>query len=1394
MKCFSLIKIVREYRVIMIILIMITGAIAEGNPSSSSLNFRPVSSVNSLSQSSVLCMAQDSSGFLWIGTKDGLNRFDGYEFITYKYDPSDPNTISGNEISCLEIQDGRYLWIGTRSAGINRFDLTNGQIIRYTDITSDGLVRQIYIDSDGRLWLATSDGLLLYMEYEAGQPGIFQNISKNILYHDHTNTIFQPGRKNIAIVSILEYEEGQFLLGAEEGLFEYGRRDNSFRSVSAETINLSVFTKIYRDSHRQLWAASYDGLARLRKYYGQPGFRVEMYNSETPVERRLPVDWVEDLAEDHHGDLWLGTRGGGVTRIRNNEVAEVFGYSINDPFCLPDNIINSLLIDRTGILWIGTESKGLVYLDLYAKQFKAIFPGLKEGVSDNQVTAVTGKGNKIWAGTASAGIDLFEILGNVISKKGNIPRVLTADGQWKSEILSLLYDRDGDLWIGSAANSLTCYTKEGKFESYSVDGFIFALFEDDRGNIWFGTWGQGVGYINKSSRNVIQFNESPGSMPGISSDKVLAIFQDSRDYLWLGTKGGGLNVAHIDDIISGKGRFTVFRHDPEAEKSLSYNDVYDIAEDHRGNIWVATGRGVNMLSIPEEGYITGFFDSGNAAFNSINEQDGLPGGLVHSIQEDMNGQLWLGTNNGLSRISPSDSLVVSYRANDGLSSAQFNPGSSYFNDKEGVMVFGGVNGLTVFNPDSIAPNPFDARVKITGLRLRNHLVEPNKARAGRILLRNYIFFTDEVRLAWSDKEISFEFSALHFSSPGNIRYAYRLLGFNDQWQETGSGNRRAIYTNLRNGEYLFQVRATNNDGVWSPEMAELKMVIAPPLYRTIPAYLFYILIIMLLLYGLRKYSIIGIEKKNKLIIESLQHKNETEIAEAKMRFFTNISHEIRTPLTLIKAPLQQLIEEDRFDSETRDVLVMIFRNVKRLANQVNQLLELRKMEKGQYTLTLSSVFLEELFHEITPDFESVVREKKIKVEIKAFGNTSISADKRLVETIIYNLLSNSFKFSPPGGWIKVFIQEKRKEPRVVSMKVCDNGPGIPEHEIPNIFNRFYQLRNKKNDHLGGSGIGLSIVKEFVERHSGSVEVTNLHGGGCCFEVFFPAAEAGYKTADNAGSTADVSLPGHVVIEESTRSSGRSMNNSETIVIVEDDADLAGYLEKVFVNKFHTRIIADGNIARDEIVKIMPDLVICDIMLPGQDGIQLTEYIKSTREISHIPVIMLTARSEEDNVIQGLNAGADSYISKPFNINILLAQVRSVLKSREAFRKRFSNTMVLEPAGEPITPVDQKFLLKLMEVTEKNLADPLFDVTVLIEEMHMSHSIFLKKVKALTGMTLVEFIRSIRIKKAVQILKQDKLSVSDVCYMVGFSDPKYFSRCFSKETGKKPTDFIREIHG
>jgi signal transduction histidine kinase/ligand-binding sensor domain-containing protein/DNA-binding response OmpR family regulator len=1357
--------------------------------------FRNVASYNKLSHFSVQCIIQDSLGFMWIGTNDGLNLFDGYEYKYFKYDPHNDNSISNNDICCLEIQNNTFLWIGTRGGGVNRMNLLTGQNTRFIDKSFDGLVRDVFVDKHNTVWIATSKGLMKYVNDQTIEGGHFVNVSQNAVFRLKTNDAFAPVQRNIAIQVIVQINPDKLLLGADEGIFEYNITTGEFKEFLANIGG--VTTSILHDKKGNIWVSYYKGIVKLSKKTNDSNYDLTWYNTKADPNHRLLVDRVQSMQEDQEGNIWIGSRGGGLMMIKNDNIIPVITRYMDGSSKL-DNIINVLYIDRNSVLWIGQENYALKNVDLCGDKFKTYLGDNLQSINNTHylVSAITGKDNRIWAGTLVNGIDEFKNdCGKLIHVSNTSLDFLDVQDGSK-EVLALLRDKDDILWIGASTNSIWCYSDKKGFSEYSVGGFVQTLMEDNLNNIWFGTWRQGIGYINKKTGAIEQYNINPARMLGLSNDLVFSLKLDSHGLLWVGTKGGGLNVAPIKDVIARKGRFVIYRHQPADSSSISYNDIQDIIETKDGQIWIATGRGINKLCIPEGKNREAAILGGFAFFKPLTQQNGLPGNMVYSIREDNDGYLWLGTNNGLCRYSPIENSVIVYDENDGLPSSYFKKNAAYADPLGGILCFGGLNGIVSFKPGNIVQKSYQSTVCLTSFRLNNQLVEPGQQLNGGSPLERNIYYTNHLELNHSQNDITFEFSALNYSFSNNLRYAYRLLGYNDKWIETDNNNRRLTYTNLNAGHYTLQIKATDSDGAWTQQSTDLNIIIHPPFWLTPWAYLVYLIFVLGSLFLFRKYSIIAINEKNKLQIERIEQNKRSEIFEAKFRFFTNVSHEIRTPLTLINEPLQQLLNRNDLSPQAQETANLVRRNLKRLLNQVNQLLEFRKMESDKYVLKISRFNIQEVLNSIVADFDVVVNSKSINVIIKCPDTIWVNADRQLIDTIVFNLISNALKFLPHNGTLRLEAVTDDIDPLVQQgcfrISITDNGPGIPEDDINNVFAPFFQSQNKGNIHLGGSGIGLSIVKEYVSQHNGTVEVHNLPQGGCCFQVIIPI-----NTNHSPILQPQETIPPLAVSNDIHTSTDAILPNDASVkhsmVIVEDDVDLAIYIKNIFENQFKVSHFDDGKQALAQIGELSPDIIICDLMLPGMNGLDLTARLKENPETSHIPIIMLTAMTEDEAMAKGLGLGADSYLTKPFNTAVLKAQVASILKSRQAFRDKFSKRLVLEPSVENIIPQDEKFIKKIMEITERRMGEFTFEVGDIVDEMGMSHTLLLKKFKTITGMSLVEFIRSMRIKKAVQMFKQDKFSIADVAYKVGFSDPKYFSKCFANEMGMKPSDFVKQCH-
>ncbi len=1354
-----------------------------------------VVSSNKLNHQSVQCIEKDSTGFLWIGTKDGLNRYDGYKYVSYKYDPQNKNSISSNEVSCLAVQGDSVLWIGTRGGGVNKLGLKDGIINRYSYESYNGFIRGISVDKNGSVWVGTSVGLLKYDIIKDD----FVNVTEGAVYRRVTNESYIPTELNKGVQTIYPYTNNSLIVGADGGLYQFHIKSGDFRELSSElTYNLSVTSNITEDKEGNLWVANYGGLIKLQPEKNKNSFLVTKYNSGNDKPYYIKANRVDDVVVDKNSNVWFTVEGVGLAVLQGERIF-YFEDLIPEETTEELNIINDLLYDEHGQLWIGSDSQGLHALGLSESHFNILKTASKGSLEKiSQARSIAGRNDKLYVGTLSGKIEQFKIEDQQLIYQKTID--LKYEGQdWKNIVKALLIDSRDNIWAGSSVNSLIKYQPDKNFKYFTTDGYVFTIMEDNHRNIWYGTWGHGFGYVSASSGNIEMYAGSKRDMLGLSNNIVLSMAETSSGYLLIGTKGGGLNVALSDNVIKRSGKFHVYRHKPDVANSIAHNDIFKVVETKKGDIWLGTGRGLVKI-VPSEGEsLEESLSKGSLKFIEITEKDGLPGGIVNSINEDINGDLWLGTSRGICRYSEKDNVIIDfYPEGDDINSSYEN-NAVYYDFKSNYMFLGGINGVVYYNPDSIIPKKENLPVYLTDFTILNEKVLPGREYNGRVILEKDIAYTKSINLKHKEKLFSIEFSSLLNKSVNNkTRYKYRLLGFNDNWIEVSDQERKITFSNLRAGSYDLQIRASNRDGTWSDKTTLLEVDIQPPLWLTPWAYALYLIVLLLMLLAYRKYSLIRIKEKNQLHIQELEHRKEVEISDAKIRFFTNVSHEIRTPLTLIYEPLKQLHGNKDLSDEPKELAGMVMRNMKRLLNQVNRLLELRKMDDGEYVIKYSDIQAKRLLTRIMYEFEVAVKSKNITVKYNIPDNIHFKADRQLLDTVIYNLISNAIKFLPQEAGLLELEVATNKEDSVVEegnirISVADNGPGIEGDEINKVFDYFYQTKGVVQSDIGGTGIGLAIVKEYIDYHKGTVSVKNLERGGCQFDILLPANIENKETESDV-ITKETSTE---TIISSNSYSGylNDITNGVTLsmVIVEDDIDLANYLKGVFKIRFKVTHFPDGMSALDSIAEIMPDIVITDLMMPKLNGMELTEKLRQNQETSHIPIVMLTAKSEDESRIKGLKYGADSYLIKPFNTEVLVAQVGAIIKSRKLFKERFSKDLVLEPTESVIVPAEEKFIKKIMELTESRLDDHTFEVPDIVNEMGMSHSLLLRKFKAITGMSLVEFIRSMRIKKAEQLFKQDKFTVAEVAYQVGFSDPKYFSKCFANQVGERPSVYIKKHH-
>ena len=812
-------------------------------------------------------------------------------------------------------------------------------------------------------------------------------------------------------------------------------------------------------------------------------------------------------------------------------------------------------------------------------------------------------------------------------------------------------------------------------------------------------------------------------------------------------------------------------------------------------------------------------------FNHLNitSRDGLPNDAINGILEDSHGNLWISTNKGISRFDPVKFIFRNYDVSDGLQSNQFSY-SSVLKTRDGWFYFGGIYGFKVFHPDSIRENTVIPPVIITDFRLFNQPVQPG---ASDSPLSTHISETNQIELNHKQSVISFEFTALNFTSPEKNEYEYIMEGFETIWNKTGT-QRIATYTNLAPGDYTFRVRGSNNDGIWNETGASVNLTLRPPYYKTRLAFALYTLLFILMLFLFRNYTLSRAQMKNEIKLKEFEKQQIEEVNQMKLKFFTNISHEFRTPLSLILSPLEKLVGDNKFDDSTNHLFKLMYRNASRLLRLINQLMDLRKIEKGSMNLRVAENNIVAFLTEIKSAFDQLASDHRIEYIFKSQNESfMVYFDSEKVEKIIFNLLSNAFRFTPDGGKIslrfKVFSDTElhpvdKKSKRInktqsfpdhfkngfIEISITDTGTGITPEEQEKIFDRFYQAGLQESVKGGyyttGTGVGLSLVKDLAELHKGIIKLKSHPGAGSRFSLLLPVDPSCYTQNEIVVPETPISSEfkslrvddeNYENSEKTEISKKAASHTAETpiILVVEDSSDIRDFIRMSLEDEYRVFEAKNGKEGIENARTIVPDLIISDIMMPITDGIEMARLLKEDEVTSHIPLIFLTSKTGEMNQMEGFETGGQDYIVKPFNPKILLLKIKNILSSHQKIKQKIKKQILLEPSEVKIESIDEKFLKRAVEIVEKNIAEPEFDVTAFVNEIGMSRSVLYRKIQAVTGQSANEFINNIRLKRATQLLSKKSMNISEVSYSVGFNDPQYFSKCFRKEFGVSPTQYV-----
>lgn len=1360
-----------------------------------------------LPRTTINSICQDHQGFLWFGSWSGLFRFDGHQLKSFRQGITNENGLESHKVTRVVEDSRQRLWVCTRNGGLYLLDRRTEHFTQFLARWPDPLsapqnnVWDLFEDANGTLWAGT----------EAGLHHV--NLDRRLL---------EPvtGAKEF-VYDMTQSADGAYWLATENGLLRLESINlPKLTATAPQLISLSlvprssindtyiadnyVYTVLASQKDTNLiWAGTKGGLKKIRlDSQTRQLVDIQHFAHQNQDPSSLSNNFVKGIWEQIQGNswlLWVGTfEGLNRLDVHSGNIKGYFAEPGN-PESLNNNSVSTLMQDRTGVLWIGTGA-GVNYVSLNGKPFLNVRTAVNDNSNGGLVYAARQSSDgALWVSMLGAGLQRFEFEPGGTVKPGGQSYFFAdpVEPDLTGYISDFERDHTGEFWLATQGSgvlrfdpakvtgpAIRQYTQYTARDGYLRDDYTMAIREDADGNIWIGMWNSGVAVFHRKTGRFFTFTDASQGKD-LTAFPNVALYPDQRGgkaVMWLGTRGGGLMLLSFDEQKQRLVQEAIYQHDLSNSQSLSNNFICDIEKDDAGRMWIGTENGLNLLG------------TDNASFRHFLETDGLPSDMIQGLAVDGQGALWISTASGISRLTGhKDQFVVrSYYQRDGIQDFSFVAGATY-RTRDGQVLFGRSNGITLFRPESIRVDSVPPQVAITGIRLFNKPVPIGKPVNDRVILPNSLADGDTLRLTYRENVLSIEFVGMHFAQAGQVRYAYRLEGFDDDWVYASHDQRLAHYTNLPYKTLIFRVKAANSDGVWSEKPATLYIEVAPPFWLSGWAYGVYVLLFLGLLGGVRWITLSQAALRNRIALERIEREKVEEVSQVKLQFFTNISHELRTPLTLILTPLEDLIKEKAGDKRLRDTFARMFQNGTRLLTLINQLLDLRRSDAGLMRLKVAEGNIVKFIDEIVIAFQPMAAHEKVSLRLEAAENpVMVWYDRDQMEKVLFNLLSNALKFTPKGGRVTVSVQQRGKYCDIV---VADTGAGIPSRDLPYVFDRFYQAPNQAMSRQGGAGIGLALAHSIVIAHRGEIQAESEEGKGAAFTVSLLLGAGHFKEEEKIADfrhsehQSYFSLsPEYLTTEPDPAPETPAEAPVCRLLIVEDNADIRAYLRDSLSGQYLIDEAANGEQGWLLAQEHSPDLIISDIAMPGMDGIQLTRMVKTHIETSHIPVILLTARTSLIFQIDGLETGADDFVTKPFNMTLLKIRIRNLIRSREQLRERFVQGFDLNPTHVAVNSLDETFLKKVVKLVEDNMEVPDFSVEQLSEELGVSRMQMYRKLKALTGLSANHLIRHIRLKRAAQLLQTGQYTVAEVTYQVGFQDLKYFRERFKEEFGLSPSEY------
>lgn len=1296
---------------------------------------------NGLSNNRVNCIIQDENGFIWIGTDDGLCRFDGIRFKTFRLTESF-NENASNYISRIIIDSRKRMWLGTNN-GIVIFD-SKALVFKSFDImTNDSIrittpIRDIIEDKNKNIWIGTN-----------GQ-GVFKfNYKEEIKLKE---IIYSQNNQRKTIMSLYEDSKNNIWLGTySDGLYRYNkdsekiihyRHNSNINSLSDNSIH-----KIFEDSHGNLWIGTFqNGIDKFD--YETETFRNFKDNSENNL-----LYHIHDIDEISPGNL-LVSSDNGVCYFTTDDMSVKRADNSSLKFRFkPNKFIYTLFIDNEQGLWLGSYFNGVQYFSPFQNNFKhyTCYNNDFENEKCKVINCIKedGKGN-YWIGTDDDGIYHF----NTESKTVNPFRIGKDINSTYYCIHDILIDKElmyiatyerGMEVIDMKSDNVKSYLNNPKDSTSIVSSKIYKLFKASDGRLYIGT-ADGLCYFKNSESRFVRI----GDIRGI----VQTITEDNNGIIWAGSKTDGILSFNIKN-----NKFKTYRHN-DKNSPIPSNSISVITMDNNKRIWVGT-----------EGHGLCIYDDKNDRFIKYKNLD-LPNNIISSIVA-YGDNLWISTNKGITCFNPHKKTAKTYSKSSGLINEQFTIGASHLSEN-GELVFGTANGFCVFQPQNLRENSYKAPLMLTDISVMGKPAD---------------IHNNKLTVEYDQNIIGFNFSVLSYTAPKENHYEYMLKGMDEGWIKTKGDNNHVSYNKIPPGKYVLKVKGKNSDKTDCSNEINLEIHVKPPFFRSNIAYLLYTIIVIYITFFTVRSYIKRSHRKQERNIMRITREKEKELYNSKIEFFTNIAHEIRTPLSLIIGPLDHLMQTTDINDKYGDYLNIIEHNYKRLYTLVNQLLDFRKVDSGALKFSYSEFSLKKLIQKTYMVFELTIRQKNININIDAIPDGyNIITDEESFTKIMSNLISNAIKYAKSNITIGFSDMDDR-----FSLSVTDDGPGIDDKDKKKIFEAFYQIKRKNDSNNPGIGIGLHITYALVQMMDGSITVDNRADGntGVCFTVSLPKIKAESTNAENVSkqNNDEVNIE---IIKEQNENKETATDNKKTVIVVDDNPDILDFLGKVLGMKYFVITAKSGEDCLSILENNKPDIIVSDVMMEGIDGFEVCRRIKNDINMSHIPVILLTAKTDTESKVEGLDSGADAYIEKPFAASHLIAQIENLLRKKEEFQKAFATNPLAEIHSVNQNKLDEEFIEQCTKIILENLDNSDFSINSLAQELNMSRTSIFTKIKGIMGMTPNDFIKVIKLKQAAKLLTEGKYRISEITYITGFSSSSYFAKCFQKQFGILPTDFVKQI--